>query len=244
MTLLREKRYLSFGEAVFCVLALVVLALVLRKIAPYLYDNLFTYPLVTIFLLGTISLAVVKIKKLDPGYLFRSSKYDRSIGPFLCITISFFLLSRIALDVEDLLRLGSANFFKTRGEWIYNLSSRKGIHFITIVAVAPVMEEILFRGVFLRSFLTRYSIGHAVVLSSLLFAILHTDASGSYFSGFLSSLLSGAFFALVLVRTDSLKLAIVCHVFWNLLNYILPLLVILLDGRVHTMNNLIALEAT
>lgn len=41
--------------------------------------------------------------------------------------------------------------------------------------VAPVTEEVLFRGIILRGFLTRYPVGSALVLSSVLFGVAHAN---------------------------------------------------------------------
>jgi membrane protease YdiL (CAAX protease family) len=46
---------------------------------------------------------------------------------------------------------------------------------ITLCVIAPFVEEMLFRGVFLRSFLWNYSPTKAIVLTSLLFGAAHLN---------------------------------------------------------------------
>jgi membrane protease YdiL (CAAX protease family) len=244
MMVLKDQKYLSFAEAVVCVIALAISAMILRQALPFLYDNVLTYPLITVILFGAVTLVVIKIKELEKEYLFPRNKYGKSLAPMLFFTIAFFLISRLAIDLEDIVRLGLRKFLESRGEWIYNLSARKGVHFLTIVLVAPIMEEILFRGVFFRSFLKHYSVKLSIILSTLLFAVLHTNAAGSFFSGFGSSLLSGAFFAWIVLKTDNIKIAIGCHVLWNLLNYILPFLMMLVSAKVRGIDDLMLVMTT
>ena len=45
--------------------------------------------------------------------------------------------------------------------------------FVLLVLVAPLTEELLFRGVFLRGFVARYGASRALLLSSTLFALAH-----------------------------------------------------------------------
>jgi membrane protease YdiL (CAAX protease family) len=46
---------------------------------------------------------------------------------------------------------------------------------VTIVIIAPVTEELLFRGLILRGLLQRYRPGKAIVLSAVLFALAHAN---------------------------------------------------------------------
>lgn len=88
--------------------------------------------------------------------------------------------------------------------------------FIALVIVAPLTEELLFRGLLLRGFLMRYSQWRAIVLSSLLFAVFHFNPWQ-----FTGALTLGIFFAWIAVRTGSLFLPLLGHA----LNNALPLLV-------------------
>ena len=49
------------------------------------------------------------------------------------------------------------------------------ISLITIAFVAPFCEEMLFRGIILRGFLAHYSASTAILLSSLLFSLVHMN---------------------------------------------------------------------
>lgn len=55
----------------------------------------------------------------------------------------------------------------------YGFGQSRAIAFIVIVIVAPICEETIFRGVFLRGFADRYGFARGLMLSALLFAVAH-----------------------------------------------------------------------
>ena len=91
---------------------------------------------------------------------------------------------------------------------------------VIAVLVAPVVEEIVFRGLMLRSFMRRLGFWPAALLSSAVFALLHTYQV-STLAGALT--LSGVIFALglsncLLVRwSGRLTAGIIVHAFYNAL---------------------------
>jgi len=55
------------------------------------------------------------------------------------------------------------------------LQGNRFFAFLGVCLVAPIMEELFFRGFVLRSFLERYSLPKAVIVSSFLFAVFHLN---------------------------------------------------------------------
>ncbi len=91
---------------------------------------------------------------------------------------------------------------------------------LMVIAVAPVMEEIFFRGFFYRALRTRWSIWTAVALNGLLFGSIHYSGDG--FEGLLvvpPLAVLGAVFCLVYERTGSLFPVIGMHAFNNAVAY-------------------------
>ena len=81
---------------------------------------------------------------------------------------------------------------------------------LAVVVVAPLTEECLFRGLILRGFLLRYSVRKAIVVSSLLFALIHVmpwQIPGAF--------VFGAIFAWLYIRTGSILPCILGHAFVN-----------------------------
>jgi len=81
---------------------------------------------------------------------------------------------------------------------------------LTLCVVAPITEEILFRGVILNGFLRNYRKLEALLLSSWLFAFMHLNP-WQYAGAFLLGLLLGFLF----IRTQSIIPSIICHSLFN-----------------------------
>src|SRR6266481_382828 len=78
--------------------------------------------------------------------------------------------------------------------------------FIVLVVVAPVTEELLFRGLILRGFLSRYSVATSVLASALLFGVMHGNPWQ-----FFSATILGIVFAWWFMRSRSLLPCLVGH---------------------------------
>ena len=81
---------------------------------------------------------------------------------------------------------------------------------LVLVIVAPVTEELLFRGIILRGFLSHYGPGKAILASALLFALFHVNPWQ-----FVSAAWLGALFAWWFVRTRSLVPCLFGHALSN-----------------------------
>ena len=79
------------------------------------------------------------------------------------------------------------------------------------VVVAPINEELLFRGGLFRFLKSRFPTAPAIIASSVCFALLHMN----WFS-FLPLFILGCFLSLVTLKTGSLKPAILMHALFNL----------------------------
>lgn len=97
------------------------------------------------------------------------------------------------------------------------------IDFLTMVIVllgvaliAPVLEELFFRGVILPAVSERLGKVIAVLISSALFGVLHTqpELASTIYTVLMTSL-GGVFFAFLRLRSNSLVLPIAAHVGFN-----------------------------
>lgn len=84
------------------------------------------------------------------------------------------------------------------------------IGIISIVVLAPIFEEALFRGVILRGFLKNYGAAKSIIISAVLFGILHMNPIQSVTASFLGLALGWIF-----VKTGSLWACILFHAFNN-----------------------------
>lgn len=87
---------------------------------------------------------------------------------------------------------------------------------IGVFIVAPITEEILFRGIMLKGLLKRYSTLKSILITSLLFGILHFNIY-QFVAAFISGMLLGWLFT----KTKSLVLCIIGHAAYNSIGFIL-----------------------
>jgi len=87
--------------------------------------------------------------------------------------------------------------------------------FISIVIAAPIIEELIFRGIILNGLLQRYSPVKSIILSSILFGIIHLNPWQ-----FVSALIIGVFSGWVYYRTRKLSLSILIHLVNNLVAFV------------------------
>jgi len=78
-----------------------------------------------------------------------------------------------------------------------------GLLFFSVAVFAPVVEEIIFRGIMIERFGSKYGYKVAVLLSSFFFGVLHMDIIGAFFFGVVLSVLY--------LRTRSLLLPFLIH---------------------------------
>lgn len=82
--------------------------------------------------------------------------------------------------------------------------------FFSSVIFAPMVEEIMFRGIVLHRLKIKWGINVSILVSSILFGLLHG------FSGFLSATIFGICMSLILIRTNKIIIPITIHFFNNL----------------------------
>lgn len=100
-------------------------------------------------------------------------------------------------------------------EWAKNLFesmlSKNAFSFITAVILAPVLEEVLFRGIILKGFLKNYSPVKAIVVSGLLFGIFHLNPWQAIGASFVGVILGWVYY-----KTKSIIPCIIIHFVNNL----------------------------
>ncbi|MBT2569753.1 type II CAAX endopeptidase family protein [Planococcus sp. ISL-110] len=77
----------------------------------------------------------------------------------------------------------------------------------TIAILAPVVEEFMFRGVLLKRLIGKTSVWGGILISSLLFGVLHLDVIGAFLFGVVASLLY--------LQTNNLLVPILLHIINN-----------------------------
>lgn len=188
--------------------------------------NLFSHGFVRILLesLTFICLLFYVAKKPSRTYqdIFRFTSFKKSILIPLVVLIlgQGILLSQI----DNLFRhtISIPDFFTP----VLIELLQDGVYgFLSLVLLAPLIEEVIFRGVILEGLLSRYNDGKAVVLSSLVFSICHVNPF-QLFPAFVYGMLLGYLF----IKTRSLIPCIIAHAWINGIGWAVQFLPDLIPG--------------
>jgi membrane protease YdiL (CAAX protease family) len=92
---------------------------------------------------------------------------------------------------------------------------RIGLAVLATVVIAPLAEEVIFRGLLHRSLRRRLSLVPATLISSVLFAVVHVDVALSQPLALVGLAVVGVILALAYERTGSLVVPVVIHAVHN-----------------------------
>jgi hypothetical protein len=100
---------------------------------------------------------------------------------------------------------------------LMDFGSQTGIFaFFLMVIAAPILEELIFRGIILDGLLKKYSSTKSILISSLLFGLVHLNPWQ-----FVTGLIIGIFSGWVYYRTRSLSFSIIIHAAANLSGFLM-----------------------
>ena len=161
--------------------------------------------------MGLTILGVLIYRKLrrGEGRVFRLSL--RGFNPML-ILWGFVLLLITGIVIEPVLNLFPESFLETLNQ----MGANGGWSVLMLAVLAPVMEEVLFRGILLESVREKYSSGRAIVVSALMFGVIHIIPQ-QVVNAFVIGLILG----FIYVRTDSLWPVIIIHALNNAMAYVI-----------------------
>lgn len=178
-------------------------------------------PLITVvsnyasyLIIGWILYLFVVAYEIDINRLFLASDYSVDVRrltlgiafPVICISIAsvwlvFYPLSFLWPNFVEIWLLDSSEeVFWSEGKFLWGINIA---HFFFLCVVVPCVEEVLFRGFLLQRWSRRWGVNTAVILSSLLFGVMHVDILGGIIFGYIMCVLY--------IQTKSLWAPIVVH---------------------------------
>lgn len=98
------------------------------------------------------------------------------------------------------------------GGLVLNLFGGFGLAFVASVILAPVIEEIVFRGILFPAIAKRYGLLAGVLGSSVVFMLVHLNPVVM-----VSALPLGVYLAIMYKRTNSIYPGMILHASWNLI---------------------------
>ena len=105
-------------------------------------------------------------------------------------------------------------------------SSPQAVYLVAFLATftAPIVEEVVYRGVLYSAFQRTFNVAAAVILVTLIFAIVHVPQYYPDFATITSILLLSLILTLIRVKTDNLLPCIIFHTVFNGIQSILLLM--------------------
>ncbi len=144
-------------------------------------------------------------------------KTSLELGPFPLILVPIVILitPAISLLMEPIIE--SIPYFQEFQELFAGmLGENTLLIFITVAISAPILEEILFRGIILDGFLKNYAPTKAILWSAVIFGLIHMNPYQ-----FIGATLVGILMGWIYWRTKSLWLCILIHFLNNSLGFFL-----------------------
>lgn len=155
------------------------------------------------------------------SYLYRTPDKNSSWN-LLFIVIPLIIISLGYEWFWDFMQLYLVpSYLESRWEWMAEnpfVNTEGGIIsflivFVSAVIIAPIVEEVLFRGVIFDKISNRWNARWGMFVSSLIFGFFHMDPIGAFFFG--------AVLCMVYLQTRSLLLPILCHAINNFIALLL-----------------------
>lgn len=196
---------------------------------PKALTDLFLYGFFFLFNFGALSRA-----GLSYDQLFGTFPAWRTLGHYSLWVVPLVIVAIAALYV---LYLPLSFVFPEFVKWWYLEDSttmiwRRGdnhilanaVNYLTIVLVAPVLEEFFARGILLTRWTVKWGVPRAILASSVVFALPHTN--------FLGAFCFACAMAILYIRTKSLFIPMSLHILNNLTAWIMRSLTLDTDSTI------------
>lgn len=181
------------------------------KLLSLMTENIISICELLFYVLGYVILFMLyKKNKFSLKYISVNSTKMKLIH-FLLVAIIFF--SYFVVETT---------FLPSTNEVIQRSKCEVIVAWLSIIIVAPIFEEIFFRGILLQQLFTRYNHLTSILIGSLLFGLLHYQANQP------EKIISAIFFSIIICEvfyiTRNIYLAIWAHLIFNSSIWIIVLL--------------------
>ncbi|MDD5772665.1 MAG: type II CAAX endopeptidase family protein [bacterium] len=165
-------------------------------------------------------LTLVSVISFLIWYLFISKRYKNPLKNYFSfenINYEIIIYSLAVMAGIYIFKAGLSSVIRMPDWFISKILSetmkrKGGIYFILIeiVILAPIFEEIVYRGFILRGLIGNYGQKKALLSSALLFSFIHMNPSQ-----LLPAFMLGLFFAWLYIRLNNVVLGIIIHSIYN-----------------------------
>ena len=198
-----------------------------------------TLGVANLFAFGIVIVIAVATRRTGIGFRDVCPLSPVSVGTLVLIAVLFLGTVVLLSDIDNLTRsvFPPPAALVEAFESIMNTGEHPLSSFFLLVVVAPVTEEVLFRGLILRGFLANYSKRGAILLSALLFALMHTNPWQ-----FIPAFVAGVLLAWLLIETGSLVPCLFAHAVANGAGYVAGLLPVEIAGFTEGMGDAVQFQ--
>ena len=230
---LYRSRFNAVGlYTILCIICFTVLAVALSEIFRHLnrdiplpasidsIPNNILNSVISLLAMGVLSLIIVKISKSKPREVFRFKRigfvktFQLVIIGFSICMLSNVITAEFLGSMEDI----GINLDKQYDSPLSDTPLEALIYLISVAVIPAITEEMFFRGVILSK-LTDFGASFAIIVSSLLFSLMHGNFVQIPFTFFL-----GLVFGYLTVYSGSMFPAMLIHFFNNAYSVITDLL--------------------
>jgi len=212
-----NQEFPTFWQAALVILSLIlleyfVMAFLMDLLKLRRSDYFRVWGLATLMGNAFVFNALLNHKQITYKNLFHKSSNSLSatIG-LLILPIAMVVPALILTDIAMMSVVETLFPMSRAQELMFERMMSPDIGMILMVCfLAPFLEEMLFRGIILRSFAHQYSTKNAIILSSLLFGAAHLNIYQ-----FVGATFTGLLLGWLYVRTHSIWPCIILHAFYN-----------------------------
>ena len=196
---------------------------------PTALTGLFLYGFFFLFNFGALSRAGLSYERLFGTFpAWRTlGRYSLWVVPLVIVAIAAIYVLYLPLSyvlpgfVKSWYLEDSTIMIWRRGD---NYILANAINYLTIVLIAPVLEEFFARGILLTRWTVKWGVPRAILASSAVFALLHTN--------FLGAFCFACAMAILYIRTKSLFVPMSLHIVNNLTAWIMESLTLDTDSTI------------
>ncbi len=216
--------YMIFQVIVMSLIAIVIANLKgnMNEVESFMNNNVLGLTILTNIFTILIILLFFKVRKKK--LLHEINIKAVSINKYVLPCISAFCFSSVFALLTYNMNFENAIQIKSSVEYYSSILPYLGtvLQIIALLLVSPITEEVICRGLILTTLQKKYSNIIAVILSSLLFGVIHIMAGGILLV--IGAIIMGSIFGIIYVKSKSLLPAIVAHIVANIPDFIIALL--------------------
>ncbi|MCB2293131.1 CPBP family intramembrane metalloprotease [Clostridium algoriphilum] len=175
------------------------------------YEKALPYVIFVFGVLVKYYVVIILLKWLSNKEIEQKPRYYLNLASFLNATLMV-IAFRIIFDNSLTLWIGSISIPNIINEGFNEFRVSSIISIFSVMIVAPIYEEIIFRGILLRGMAKKINPNIAIVVSALLFAIVHINIPQGINAFFL-----GLVLGFIYLKSGSIYLSVFSHFVNNLM---------------------------